>query len=159
MGGPLPLQRKRNQTSVREVTECSSRGGPWRLFNPRFILYMGWRKEAETRGRTCLGHIASRNSVELKLDCLLPVDGSCLFANGRCPRGSIRLPSLASGPPLGLAPSVGCSSQMLTHHFSPPNPDHFTEPISNTITVWTASRISIGLDQCPALIHVIYFGK
>ena len=60
--------------------------------------------------------------MRLKLDHLLPVRGSLpVFQWQMSWGGVVEAAPLTPSPPLGLSQSLGCSSQMLTPHFSLPN--------------------------------------
>ena len=73
-------------------------------------------------GRTCLGHVGSekRHATQIRPPAASAWLSPC-FPVADVLGGVVEAAPLTPSPPLGLSQSLGCSSQMLTPHFSLPN--------------------------------------
>lgn len=124
-GWASPTTEKKKSNQCQGSHRTFQREGPLETALSRLFFYTWGKKETKRTGRSCLGHTASEEwpgtqtrppAASVGLSPRLPV--ADVLGGGE----SLRLaPPLTPGPPLGLSPSIGCTNQMLTHHFSLPN--------------------------------------
>lgn len=117
----LSHYREKEIIPVSEKSQNILAGRALRENSIQGLFYTWGKKEAERMGRTCLGHVASEKRHGTQIRAPAARAALSLLSSGRCPGGVVEAAPLTPSPPLGLSQALGCSSQMLTPHFSLPN--------------------------------------